>query len=169
MLSSLSKHIPFLLFPHTPDWVILISEALFLRLKVVFFAPRAFTWYHYCSHNWSGCGRPEARGQVRARPHTLPLPWQGIDCTIWQSQKERLTTMLSAAYSNYSVNFGTWLIDIVLLSSHLAGLLRWSLLPDSLFNRPLLTSAPIPLVSLLRVDRPRWSTDIAPSVTIKRC
>ena len=39
-LSSLSKHNPFLLFPHTPDSVILLSEALFcdsrpfLRLKL---------------------------------------------------------------------------------------------------------------------------------------
>ena len=44
-----------------------------------FSAARIFTWHHYCNRNWSGCGRPKARGQERAGDHTPSLPWQGID------------------------------------------------------------------------------------------
>ena len=69
---------------------ILLSKALFFASQGHFFAFRTFTWYHYCRRNQSSCGWPEARGQVRARPHTLSLPWQGIDYTIWRFQCERL-------------------------------------------------------------------------------
>ena len=57
----------FVLSPHIPDCVILLNEALFFASQGRFFASRTFTWYHYCSRNWSSCGRPEAR----AHPHTL--------------------------------------------------------------------------------------------------
>ena len=72
---------PFVLSPHIPDSVILLSEAIVSDSRP-FFATRTFSWYHYCSQIWSGCGRPETRGQVRARPRTLSLPWHGIDYTI---------------------------------------------------------------------------------------
>ena len=74
-----------------------VEQSSFLSLKVVFFASRTFTWYHYCSRNQSGCGRPEAEGQVRARVRTPSMPWQGIDYTIWLSQCERITIILSAS------------------------------------------------------------------------
>ena len=73
-LNSPIENSPFVLSAHIPDCVILLSEALFLRLKDVFLASRTFTWYHCCSKNWSGCDKPEARGQMRARPHTLSSP-----------------------------------------------------------------------------------------------
>ena len=38
----MSIHSPLLSFPYTPDSVTLLSEALFLRLKAVLFASRAF-------------------------------------------------------------------------------------------------------------------------------
>ena len=69
----------FVLSPHIPDCVILLSEALFFA-QGRFFASE--TWYHYCSRNWSGCGRPETRSQVRARPFTLSLSWRGIEYKI---------------------------------------------------------------------------------------
>ena len=34
-IPSLSEHSPFLLFLHISDWVIFLSDALFLRFKVV--------------------------------------------------------------------------------------------------------------------------------------
>ena len=69
--SSQPKGSPFLLFP-PHSRVILLSEA--------FFAPqgrflRLSRGTFYCIRNLSGCGRPKARGQVRARPHKLSLPW----------------------------------------------------------------------------------------------
>ena len=64
---------PCVLSHHIPDCVILLSEALFFR---------TFTWYFYCSRNQSGCGKPEPTGQMRARPHSLSLPWHGIDYKI---------------------------------------------------------------------------------------
>ena len=45
---------------------VLLSE-VFLATKGSFFASRTLTWYDYCSRNWPGCGRPEARGYVKAR------------------------------------------------------------------------------------------------------
>ena len=61
-------------------------EKLFYATQGRFFASRTFTWYQNCSRNQSSSGRPEARGQVRARPHTLSLPWHGIDYTIYRFQ-----------------------------------------------------------------------------------
>ena len=82
-LNSPVEDSPFLLSPtfQTVDCVILLSEALFAT-QGSFFASKTFTWYHYCSQIWSGCGSPEAKGQERAYPHTLSLPWQGIEYTI---------------------------------------------------------------------------------------
>ena len=68
----------FELSPDIPDCVILPGEALFLRLKAVFF----FAWYHYCRRNWSGCCKPDAGSQVRARLHIILLPCHGIEYTI---------------------------------------------------------------------------------------
>ena len=56
------------------------------------------------------CDRTEARGQVRARPLTLLLPWQGIEYTICRSQSELLTAMLCAFINTDS--FGTTLLKI---------------------------------------------------------
>ena len=81
-LNSPVEDSPFVLSPHVPDCVILVSdEALFCDSRP-FFALRIFTWYHYCRQNWSGCGRPEAKVKVRARPLTVSLLWHGIDYTI---------------------------------------------------------------------------------------
>ena len=75
------------------------QTVLFCWAKLFFFASRTFTWYYYCIRNQSGCGKPEATGQMRARPHSLSLPWHGIAYKIWRFQSERLTTMLIS--SNY--------------------------------------------------------------------
>ena len=77
------------------------SEALFFYS--IFHASRNFRWYHFYSRNRSCCGRPEARDQMKARPHTLLLPWQGIDYTIWRFRSERLTTMLSASGQQFKL------------------------------------------------------------------
>ena len=81
-LKSSVEDSPFLLSPHIPECVILFSEAHFCNSKPFFFASIAFTWYQNCTRSWSGCGRSKARGQVRARPHTLSLPCQWIEYTI---------------------------------------------------------------------------------------
>ena len=54
-----------------------------------FFPSRTSMCYHFCSRIWSGCGRLEARGQVRARPHTLSILWHGIVFTLWRYEKIR--------------------------------------------------------------------------------
>ena len=80
-LNSPVEDSPFVLSPHIPDSVILLSETVFAT-QGRFFASRTFTWHHYCSQSWSGRGRPVAGGQVRACPHILSLPWHGIEYTI---------------------------------------------------------------------------------------
>ena len=71
--------------PHS-RMVFFCCSTLFCDSRSFFFAFRTFTWQQNCSCNLSGCGRLEARGQVRTRTHTLSLPWQ--------SRSERLTIML---------------------------------------------------------------------------
>ena len=60
----------FVLSP-TFQTVLFCGENLFFANQGRFFAFRTFTWYHYFNRNWSGCGSPEARGQVRSRLPTL--------------------------------------------------------------------------------------------------
>ena len=71
--------------PHS-RMVFFCCSTLFCDSRPFFFAFKTFTWQQNCSCNLSGCGRLEARGQVRTRTHTLSLPWQ--------SRSERLTIML---------------------------------------------------------------------------
>ena len=93
-LCSLSKHTEVLLFPHTPDWVNLLSQALFLRLKVVFLRLELSRGTTIAAEIGQAVVDPESIGQVRDRPHTLSLPWHGIEYAIWRFQIERFTTML---------------------------------------------------------------------------
>ena len=60
------------------------SRSFFLRLEL----PRVFFVKNV---HVVPCGRLEARGQVRPCFHTLSLPWQGINCTIWRSRSQRIT------------------------------------------------------------------------------
>ena len=46
---------------------------LFFVTHSRFLTSTTLMWYHYCNRNRSSGGRPEARGQVRARPHTLSI------------------------------------------------------------------------------------------------
>ena len=85
---------------------------LFFATQGRFFASRTFTRYHYCSQIWSGCGRPEAGGQVRACPHTLSLPWHGIDYMIWRFQSERLTTELSTSQKFFFLGRRNWFFEL---------------------------------------------------------
>ena len=60
-LNSPVEEGPFVLSPHIPERVILLSEAPFFANQRRFLPSRTFTWYHYCSRNWSCSGRPEVR------------------------------------------------------------------------------------------------------------
>ena len=71
------------------------GEVLFC-VRDVFFASRIFKWYHYCSRNWSGCGRPKSGGKARIVLTHYHCPGWG---SITQSviTKWTPTTMLSAS------------------------------------------------------------------------
>ena len=68
-------------FPTQQTEIFCLAKLFFCDSKP-FFASRVFTWFQFCSRNWSGCGRPEARGQMKPRPHTLSLPWHVVDLPL---------------------------------------------------------------------------------------